>query len=417
MNRPVLRALTVLLLAGTTAPVSQAYARASPEALTTAPVSTDPCLGPESAAACTWERTFGGPREDKAYAIAAARDGGLFIAGNAKRGARTHYDGWVLRLDRAGHVTWERPLGGSDDDQIFAMAIAADDTPLLAGHTRSRGRGESDVWIVRLDRRGAVAWERTFGGAGNDRARAATALPNGNFLVAGFTNSKGAGDRDAWVIRLDPDGNVVWERTLGGAGDDGATALAGAADGAVWVAGYTNSTDTGRYAAWLTRLDATDGRPLAAHTQAPGRFAAAMAVAALPDGSAVALGFTQPSDGLQDLVLAFRVTAAAEPLWTRQFGGAGRDTGWAIAATRTNNVVVAAATASRGRGSEDGWFFELDGDGELVWERLYGGQLWDRPMSLSLTPDGMIHAAGTTTSQGAGYEDFWVLRLNAEGRR
>ena len=111
------------------------------------------------------------------------------------------------------------------------------------------------------------------------------------------------------------------------------------------------------------------------------------------------------------------MTSAGEPLCTRQFGGAGRNTGWAIATTPANNVVVAAATASLGRGSEDGWFFELDGDGELLWERLYGGRLWGRPMSLSLTPDGMIHAAGTTTSRGDGYEDFWVLRLNAEGRR
>ena len=142
-----------------------------------------------------------------------------------------------------------------------------------------------------------------------------------------------------------------------------------------------------------------------------------MAVTALADGGAVALGFTQPTERLHDSVLAFRVTADGEPLWRRQFGGAGRDTGWAIAATPANHVIVAAATASRGQGSEDGWFFELDGDGHVVWERLHGGPLWDRPMSLSLTPDGMIHAAGTTTSQGAGYEDYWVLRLNAQGER
>lgn len=251
-------------------------------------------------------------------------------------------------------MTWQRPLGGREADQVYALAVADDDTPLIAGFTRSAGRG----------------------------------------------------DRDAWFLRLDADGAVVWERTVGGAGDDGATALAVAGDGKVWAAGYSNSTESSRYEAWLGRLDPADGRLLLSRTHAAGRFAAAMAVTALAGGGAVALGFTQPTERLHDSVLAFRVTADGEPLWRRQFGGAGRDTGWAIA-----------ATASRGQGSEDGWFFELDGDGELVWERLHGGPLWDRPMSLSLTPDGMIYAAGTTTSQGAGYEDYWVLRLNARGER
>lgn len=99
MTRLRILSLAALTLSAAVTSGGPAAARISDDPPPTAATTADPCRADGIAAACTWERTFGGPREDKAYAVAGARDGGLFIAGNAKRGARPHDDGWVLRLD------------------------------------------------------------------------------------------------------------------------------------------------------------------------------------------------------------------------------------------------------------------------------------------------------------------------------
>lgn len=91
------------------------------------------------------------------------------------------------------------------------------------------------------------------------------------------------------------------------------------------------------------------------------------------------------------------------------------DAAWAVVAQPQDRYVVIIATQSRGAGSTDVWLIQLDDSGEKTWERLYGEALRDRPTSGALPSDGGLYVAGYTTFRGAGYEDFWVLRLDARG--
>ena len=202
-----------------------------------------------------WDRTFGGGEDDWATSVVALADGGLAVAGlTASKGAG-NADMWVLRLDGSGNVVWDRTFGGSENDWASSVVALADGGLAVAGHTESKGAGDADMWVLRLDGSGNVVWERTFGGGESDEAGSVVALADGGLAVAGSTRSKGAGTRDMWVLRLDGSGNVLWDRTFGGGLSDWASSVVALADGGLAVAGGTESKGAGKFDVWVLRLD------------------------------------------------------------------------------------------------------------------------------------------------------------------
>ncbi len=401
--------LTASLMLVESARLAQAAQDAKPSA---APPSTKSSIAPldcaVAAGPCRWGRTFGGAAEDRAYGLARLPDGGWLLAGNSREGPGLSFDAWLLRLDRDGRSLWERRLGGADTDQVFAVASTRDGGAALAGHTRSQGAGESDLWLFRLDARGNLLWERVLGGAANERARGITAAPAGGFLVSGFTGSRGAGDRDALILRLDAAGQVLWERVVGGPGDDGAFHASPHPEGGFAIVGYWGG-ESG-YDLWVLRLDEAGGE-LWSRRFDRSAFEAATAVAALPDGSLVVAGVTGVPNSLQDNVWLAGLDREGAVRWERVLGGLARDNAWAITPRPAGGAVVAAATSSQGAGSADAWLIAVDAGGEVVWERIIGGAKWDKPMALESGADGALVVAGTTTTRGAGYEDYWIFEL------
>jgi len=110
---------------------------------------------------------------------------------------------------------WVKTYGGSDYDWAHAVAIAPNDDIIVAGYTTSFGAGD-DVLVLRLDEYGNVKWQKTYGGSEHDVAHAVAVAENGDIIVAGETESFGTGRTDAWVLRLDENGNVKWQKTYGG---------------------------------------------------------------------------------------------------------------------------------------------------------------------------------------------------------
>lgn len=254
-----------------------------------------------------WERTFGGAEYDSGFSVAALEDGGFAVAGSTRSKGAGESDIWVLRLDGAGNVVWERTFGGADVDAAGPIAALADGGVAVAGFT-TKGEGDWDFWVLRLDGAGNVVWERTFGGTEKDAPLSVVRLSEGGFAVAGEAQSKGAGGRGFWVLRLDGAGNTVWERTFGGAEDDVARPVVALADGGLAVAGYTKSKGAGESDAWVLRLD-----------------------------------------------------GAANVVWERTFGGAGDDQARSAVALADGGLAVVGYTESKGAGGQDLWVLRFAG--------------------------------------------------------
>jgi hypothetical protein len=216
---------------------------------------------------------------------------------------------------------------------------------------------------MRLDSRGGLVWQKPFGGAGHDGFFDVAVLTDGTIAAVGHSQRAASPGYDFWVVRLTASGNVLWQRQLRKGRLDAATAVIPASHDGLLVVGVTSADSFGRDDAWILRFD-----------------------------------------------------SVGDVIWERVIGGDGQQKAWAIARQVSGNAVVAIATTSRGKGSTDAQLNEIDPTGQLLWTRVYGSKLWDRPTSLAVSASGEVILGGYTTSRGAGYEDFWVLKLSPEGR-
>jgi len=161
--------------------------------------------------ALTWDRTYGGSGEDAAFSLIQTADGGYAVSGGTDSQGAGGTDAWVIKLDKQGNQVWDKTYGGSGDDfalKSIPLIQTTDGGYAVAGWTKSKGSGEVDFWVIKLDKQGNQIWDRNYGGSGDDVASSLIQTIDGGYAVAGFTSSQGAGNTDAWVIKLDENGNL-----------------------------------------------------------------------------------------------------------------------------------------------------------------------------------------------------------------
>lgn len=207
--------------------------------------------------ALEWQITYGGPGHDWAYCAKAAPDGDFVVAGGTTSFGKGQRDGWVLKVSKTGVVKWQRSIGGIGSEWFTTIAGAADDGFLLGGVTYSFGAGFTDFWIVRVDGSGGVLWQKAMGGIGDDQARSIQLAAGGGWIVGGMTNSFGAGSEDCWLIKLDRFGTVEWQKTYGSPGSEGYYWVEARVtpDQGFFVAASSQSMDATTPDTWAFRLD------------------------------------------------------------------------------------------------------------------------------------------------------------------
>lgn len=171
------------------------------------------------------------------------------------------YDYWVVKLSEDGNIEWQNTAGGANDDFLYCIIQTSDGGYLLGGTSESEisgdknesSRGGLDFWIVKLDEDGSVSWQNTLGGSGYDWFHSAVQTDDGGFLLGGYTDSGISGDKvdtcrggfDYWVIKLDDYGEILWQKTLGGSGDDELHVVSQTEDGGYLLGGNSTSGLTG----------------------------------------------------------------------------------------------------------------------------------------------------------------------------
>ena len=153
-----------------------------------------------------WGKFFGGPYWDVARSVQQTSDGGYIIAGSTMSYGAGAYDFWLVKTDSNGNKIWDKTFGGPYWDVARSVQQTSDGGYILAGFTMSYGAGpHSDAWLVKTDSNGNEEWNKTFGGPEEDAACSVQQTSDGGYIVAGWTESKGAGGGDAWVIKLEGD--------------------------------------------------------------------------------------------------------------------------------------------------------------------------------------------------------------------
>jgi len=193
-----------------------------------------------------WEKNYGGDNIDQLQALKPTPDGGYILGGYSKStlsGDKSEpnffqfsLDYWVVKIDALGTVEWDRTLGGQADEFFWDLELAHDGGYILAGNTFSdmtgnvseNNYGISDYWIVKLAADGSLEWDKVYGGAGQDWCFDVLATSDGNYLISGHSGSGAEGNKttasqgsnDFWTLKIDPSGNIIWQRSFGGNADD-----------------------------------------------------------------------------------------------------------------------------------------------------------------------------------------------------
>ncbi len=159
----------------------------------------------------------------------------------------------LVKMSSGGSERWTRIFGGSHMDRAKAVEETTDRGFIVVGYTYASGAGGADFFLVKTDMAGHLLWSRTYGGANDDLAYSVHQTMDGGYIMAGETNSFGAGNRDFYLVRTDGSGNPLWTRTLGGSRDEEARSVLQTSDGGYVVAGYTSSFGIGGKDLWLVK--------------------------------------------------------------------------------------------------------------------------------------------------------------------
>lgn len=355
-----------------------------------------------------WQKCYGGPGGEGANSIQQTFDGGSIMLGstNANGGDVSGYhngpnqtsDTWVIKLDTAGNIQWQKCLGGSDSDYGYSICQTVDSGFIISIETHSNdgdvsgNHGESDAWIVKLSSSGIFQWQRCLGGSGYETPFSIQQSFDGGYIVAGWTSSLDGdvtfnhGQKDAWIVKLSNAGAIQWQKSLGGSGDEILHSIRQTLDSGYIAAGHTRSND--------------------------GDVSGNHGVGQQPDAWVVKL------DNLGNIQ------------WQSCLGGSEYEQAYSIQQTSDSGYIVAGVAHSidgdvvGNHGIGDSWVVKLNGAGLIQWQECLGGTLAEYFYSIQQTLDGGFIAAGRTISNdgdvsgnhgGTPPTESWVVKMNSFG--
>jgi YD repeat-containing protein len=376
-----------------------------------------------------WDKTIGsGLGDDKLWDVTKTSDGGYIVGGYSNSGAADdksvasfQNDYWIVKLDAIGNIMWERTILGEMGEELFSIE-QINGGYILAGHSNSpaafektapnMGNGNYDYWVVKIDNVGNIIFDKTYGGSAIEIMKKVIPLSNGEFFLAGSSNSRansqksqdpfgGQGDLDYWVLKIDALGNIIWEKTIGSiehdnlhdailTSDGGFLLTGGSVGGATGVKTEPNRGSVGTEDYWIVKLDANSNIS-----------------------------------------------------WDKTLGGSLNDLATSIIETSDNSIVVTGISDSPISGDKTGvlfgnfdvWSIKIDITGQsILWDKTYGSYLNEGnnkpfiPVKAVETFDGhfMIGAqapfvSGNFTatrnveSHGVSGNDYWMVYTDALG--
>jgi hypothetical protein len=299
-------------------------------------------------------------------------------------------------------VDWEQTVGGSAHELARTVIKTNDNSYIAAGSTESFSAGNSDAFIVKLDASGNLLWNKTFGGADYEVINEISDTADGNFILTGETRSFGAGHRDLLFLKIDTDGNFLWNRTFGLADADWGAALVRSGDN-IFVTGFYHPIFDEYGELLLLKMD-QDGNFLWNKTYGGGR---GFEIITVDNNGTLIVGETG------DNYTLLRVDGQGNELWRKTFGGSLIDISDLVISTPDEGFLIGGHSLSFGPGNEDAWVIKVDKDGNHEWNKTFGGTLNDWPNALLNYNDGGYLVGIHTLNYGNG--DNWILKLNGSG--
>lgn len=348
-------------------------------------------------------------------------------------------------------IEWQNSIGGSDNEIARSIIPTSDSGYILTGWSSSNdgdisgNQGNQDCGVVKLNSNGEILWQKSLGGSHSDLGYSIKSDFDGGYIVAGLTSSNDGdvsgnhGNQDCWIVKLNGDGEILWQRALGGSWEDLGYSIQTTSDNGYIIAGGTSSNDgdvsghQGNGDFWVIKLNSL-GEIQWQKTMGGSEFDTARSIQSTQDGGYIVAGLTSSNDGdvsdnngkLDCWVVKLDINGNIE--WQNALGGSEDDSAYSVQQTFDGGYILSGHTASNdgdvtnNNGSIDYWVVKLNSNGVLQWQKTLGGSSWENgARSIEQTPDGGYIVAGNTSSTDGdvtnnnGFADYWVVKLNEIG--
>ncbi len=357
-----------------------------------------------------WDKTIGGDRNDFMRVVQQTADGGYIIGGESlsdqygekSQNSRGSNDYWIVKLDAAGIVEWDRTLGGTSFDNLSSLQQTIDGGYIAGGTSRSNisgektenNKGSDDFWIIKLDNTGTIEWDKTIGGGDGDMLQALQQTADGGYILGGYSSSPASGDKtsgnkggaDYWIVKLNATGAIEWDKTIGATLNESLSALQQTADGGYILGGYSSSPASG---------DKTEG-----------------------------------SKGMDDFWIV-KIDELGNVQWDKTIGGNDQDRLLAVRQTIDGGYILSGETNSgmsgdkteTSRGSYDYWVVKTNSNGKVQWDKTIGGSNYDDHCKVLEVKRNLYVLCGSSFSTVSGDKtggnrggntetrDYWILKL------
>ncbi|MCY1483348.1 hypothetical protein D3C87_42040 [compost metagenome] len=367
-----------------------------------------------------WEKSYGGKHSEYLFDVQPTPDYGFLLAGSSlskKTGNKTEeaagdLDYWIWKMDEKGELDWQKSFGGSGTDLLQAVQLTHDGGFILAGTSDSpKGlqkkdscRGREDFWIIKLNAKGGEQWERTIGGSGQEQLQSISQTSDGGYILGGSSSSQRStklaagtpdpygksensfGNLDYWVVKLDEEGKVEWQKTFGGQYTDQLRSVKQTRDGGYLLGGYSNSPESGNK--------------------------------------------TEKCYGTGDYWV-IKLDKKGEMEWQKVYGGEGDDQLYVVHQTLDGNYILGGNSSSGTTGNKnasnrkgtDFWVVKIDLAGEILWQKTYNIGKMDLLASLTENSDGSLLLGGHAQSETLGTKkadkedinDYVVIKTKENG--
>ena len=392
-----------------------------------------------------WTKNFGGSTDDNAFDVVPSSNNGFFVTGGAFSSNIDVYnnhgdsDFWILKLDDNGDTLWTRALGGSETDEAFSILQTTDGGCVAVGSTFSgdfdvaENKGDSDIWIVKLDSTGQLVKTKTLGGVFYESANSIIQTADSGFIIVGCSTSKNGdihgnnGHKDGWVVKLNNLGDTLWTQNYGGSYDDEIKSIVQTQDGGFIIAGSTNSNNGdvrgnhGGSDCWVVKIDSA-GKINWSKAIGSSKGDEANAVCQSTDGGFLVAGYTHSSNVNIDFFIV-KLSNSGNIIWTKTIGGSQTDIAKSIVQSNDGGYWVAGFSDSDdgnlpgNYGGRDGFLIKLTDNGSIIWSKNFGGSFHDELHSVKQLPDSSVIMVGFSNSfygdipKNNGHADYWMIKL------
>ncbi|WP_242084013.1 hypothetical protein [Aestuariivivens sediminis] len=355
-------------------------------------------------------------------------------------------------------IAFVKTLGGTNNDSGRSIIKTADGGYAIAGYTQSidgdvtdKSNTSFDYWLLKFDANDIIQWQKTYGGTDEDRANDMVQATDGGFAILGFSKSSDGdvtaneGLTDFWLTKLNPNGEITWQKQFGFSGADNGISFIPTNDGGYLLAGILDVTASnglgnskivaakqhagGDY--WAIKLDASGVRQWSRYyggtfTDTPN------GVVQTQDNGYIMVGFSDSTDvdisnnlGTYDFWV-IKISETGALIWEKSFGGSEIDEAWAITDSGDGNYLIVGNTrsddknVSQNNGAADLWLIKINDNGNLLWEKSLGGSNFDVGRSISKTHDNGFIISGNSRSENGnvsenkGQNDVWVIKIDDE---